>query len=155
ELAAARRLEVEHGDELLALEDQVVVEEVAVDDALRQLVLEVVLEVIDLVVQRTHDAPEVARQPVAHLAVDVGDALVAEAVVDPLLVALADGVQVRQHATDGLEPSARETRRRQRVAVDVAVDREALAVDLAVVAALAIGERMRTREVVLAEEEEQ
>src|SRR2546430_2462164 len=35
ELAAARRLEIEHGDDLVALEDDVVVEEIAVNDALR------------------------------------------------------------------------------------------------------------------------
>src|SRR5262245_27876946 len=52
ELTARRRLEVEDRDDLLALHDDVVVEEIAVDDALRKLRLEVVLEVIDLVVER-------------------------------------------------------------------------------------------------------
>src|SRR2546429_3520038 len=44
--------------------------EVAVDDALRELRLEVVLQVVDLVVERAHDALEVRRQPPAHLAVE-------------------------------------------------------------------------------------
>ena len=52
ELAAAGRLEVEHRGQLLAAEQQVVGEEVAVDDALGQLAFEVARQVLDLVVER-------------------------------------------------------------------------------------------------------
>src|SRR5437667_81543 len=150
ELAARGGLEVEDGDHLVALHDQVVVKEVAVDDALRELRLEVVLQVVDLVVERAYDALEVRRQPPAHLAVEARDPLEAEAVLDPLLVALADGVQIGEHASDVLELRGADALRAQHVAVVIAVDGEALAARLAVMVSLAVGERLRAREAVLA-----
>src|SRR5439155_10271592 len=155
ELAAARRLEIEHGDDLVALEDDVVVEEIAVDDALRQLVLEISLEVIDLVVERADDPLEIRGKPLAHLRVEVRHAVVAEAVVDTLLVALADGVEVCEHAADVLDLRRREACGGHGVAFDVAVEREALAAHFAVMPAFAIGERLRAGEAVFAQEEQE
>src|SRR5262249_19251747 len=154
-LAAARGLEVEDHDDLLALDDDVVVEEVAVDDALRQLRLEVVLEVVDLVVERARDALEVRRQATPDLAVEVRHALEAEAVLDALLLAFAGRGQVRQPGADVLELCARQTGGVERAAVVEAVHGETLPAGLAVIAALAVGERLRAREAVLAQEEEQ
>src|SRR5262245_21588099 len=88
ELAAARRLEAERGNELVALPQEIVAEEIAVDDALRQPVLEVVLEVRDLIVERANDLAEVRWQSIAHLGIELRHAIVGEAVLDPLLVAL-------------------------------------------------------------------
>src|SRR5262249_34409139 len=56
ELATAGGLEIEHADDLVALEEQVVVKQVSVDDALRELVLEVSAQVVDLVVERADGA---------------------------------------------------------------------------------------------------
>src|SRR5437667_431927 len=71
------------------------------------------------------------------------------------LVALADRVEVGEHAADVLDLRRREARGRHGVPVDVAVEREALAVHLAVVPPLAVGDRLRAGKAVLAQEEEQ
>src|SRR5262249_1178896 len=85
----------------------------------------------------------------------VGDALEAEAVLDALLVAFADGVEVGERVPDVLELAGRDAIGTEDVAVVVAIHREALATRLAVVAPLPVGQRLRTGEVVLAEEEQQ
>src|SRR5690349_20437680 len=155
ELPARRGLEVEHGDDLVALHDHVVVEAIAVDDALRELRLEVVREIVDLVVERSRDPLEVRGEATTNLAVQVGDTVEAEAVLDTLLVALADRVQVRERAPDALELRARHAVGAERMAVVPAVDGETLPGVLAIVASLAVRERLRAREAVLAEEEEE
>src|SRR5262245_17729604 len=140
ELAATRRLEVQDGEDLVALHQQVVVEEVTVNDPLRELRLEVAAQVVDLVVERAHDALEVRGQPPPHLAVRVGDALEGEAVVDALLVALADGVQVGEHAADRFELRGVKAGGIGDVSVDPAIDRETLAARLAVQPSLPVGD---------------
>src|SRR5581483_2661181 len=155
ELAAAGGLEVEHADDLLALEEQVVVEKVAVDDALRQLALEVVAKILDFVVERAHDAAKVRREAVADRRVELGDALEAEAVVDRLLVVPPDRVQLREDAAGVFELGEREPLRAHRLPVDPPVDRQALAPRLAVVAPLAVGDRLRAGKAVPAQEEQQ
>src|SRR5208337_657754 len=101
-LAAAGGVEVEHGRQLLAAEQQVVGEDVAVNDAFGQFAFEIARQVLDLVVERAANLAEVVRQPVAHAQVQVGDSLEAEAVVNSLLVRLADHVQVAERVADRL-----------------------------------------------------
>src|SRR5208282_1438062 len=101
-LAAAGGVEIEHRGQPFAAKQQVVGEDVAVDYALGQLAFEIPRQVLDLVVQRAANLAEVVRQPVAHRQVEIGDSLEAEAVVNSLLVRLADHVQVAERVADRL-----------------------------------------------------
>src|SRR5262245_54083697 len=155
ELAAARRLEVEHRDQLLALEEQVVAEEVAVNDALRQLVLQVVLQVRHLVVERADHLAEVGREAVTDVGVELCDAIVCEAVLDAFLVALADQVEIGEGAADVLEPDGGQALRGDDLAVLPAVDRDALPAALAVPAPLPVGDGLGAGKAVLAQVDQQ
>src|SRR4029077_14409998 len=155
ELAAARGLEIDDGQQLVALEEKMVVEQVAVDDALRQLVLEVVLEVRDLVVEGPDDLPEVRGQTIADVGVELRDAIVVEPVLDALLVALADQVQIGERAADVLQARDREAIGTHDLPVQPPVQRHALAVTLAVQATLPVREGLRALEAVLAEVDQQ
>ena len=104
-LPAARRLEIEHRDLPLTAEQDVVGKQVAVDDALGQLGFQVAVQVVDLVVQSPCNPAEIWGQPVAHVVVEIRDPLEAEAVVDALLVALADNMQFGQGAAYDFELS--------------------------------------------------
>src|SRR5688572_337168 len=155
ELAARGSLEVEHRDELVAAEEEIVGEQIPVDDALRELALEIVPQVLDLVVERARDPPEVARQPLPHLAVDLRDAVVAGAVFDAFLVALRESVEVGERPPHHLEPRRGQALAERGLALDPSIEGGPLALDVAVVMVLRIGERLRARERMLAEEEQQ
>src|SRR6185295_3094866 len=86
--------------------------------------------------------------------VHVGDALEAEAVVDALLGSLADDVQIGEHAPRVLDLTERQVGGATRVAVDELVERQALAAELAILAALPIDDELRARKAVIAEIEE-
>src|SRR5215468_3194172 len=124
------------------------------NDAFRQLGLEVVLQVLELLVEGADDLLEVVRQAATHAGVDLGDAVEAEAAVGTLLVGLGDEVQVGQDSTDILELGGAQILGVDTVPVDVPVHGKLLAVPIATVAAPAVGERYRARKPVLAEEQE-
>src|SRR6185503_11828528 len=114
-----------------------------------------VAEVVHLVVERPHDALEIGRQPIADVRVELRDAIVAESVFDPLLVLLAERVQLGEEASRLLEPLVRQPLDGDDTAFDVAVERDALATELVVVATLAVGYGLRAGEAELAKKEEQ
>src|ERR1700680_2749275 len=101
--APAGGLEVEHRSQLLAPKQQVVGEQIAVDYALGQLAFEIARQVLDLVFERPRDFAKIIRQPIAHRQVQVRDALEAEAVIDTLLVAFSNYMQLAERAADRLQ----------------------------------------------------
>src|SRR5208282_3693552 len=83
------------------------------------------------------------------------DSLEAEAIVDALLVALADHMQLREHAAGGLELARTQPLGGHDPALLVFVYRDALGAEVAIEAALAILQRVGARESVLAQKAEQ
>src|SRR5271163_2565249 len=112
EFAPAGRLEIEHRDLRLTAEQDVIGEQVAVDNTLGQLGLQVTIQVVDLVVKGAGNPAKIWGQPVAYVVVEIRDALETEAVVDALLIALADNVQFGQRAADDFKLSRAQPVRR-------------------------------------------
>src|SRR5262249_17495130 len=74
-----------------------------------------------------------------------------EAVLDPLLVALADEVQISERAADVLQAGDREAIGAHDLSVEPSVEGQALAAALPVQASFPVGHRLRALEPVLAE----
>src|SRR5262249_20530768 len=151
---ATRRFEIEDADDLARFEQQVVVEEIAVDDTLRKLSLQVVVEVLDFFVERARDLLEVAREFFPNVAIELEDALEAEPVVDAFLVSLTDEVKRGELASDVLELVHRELARIESITFDMSIERNAFAAELPIVPSLAIRQRLRARERMFAKEHE-
>src|SRR5262249_32886036 len=148
-------LEIQHRHQLFTAKQQVVRKYVAVDDTLGQLAFEVSRQVLDFVVEGPADLAKVVGQAASYVQVQIGNSFEAEAVVDSLLVGLADDVQLADRAADGFQLRELELLGGGNPALLILEQRHALVVERAMVAAHAILHRMGTRESVLAQKGQQ
>ena len=107
------------------------------------------MEVFHFLVERPRNLLEVARQLFSNIPVELEDPLEAESVLDTLLVALADQVKSCELSPDAFDLTQSELARIESITFDVSIERDTLATQLPILAALAIREGLRAGKRVL------
>src|SRR5271156_2691118 len=74
-LAPACGFKIQHGREPFAAKDQIIGEQIAVNHTLGQFTLEIVIQVLDLVIERAADLAKIMGQAVAHVEIEIRNPL--------------------------------------------------------------------------------